>query len=346
MSVQSAGVSLRHEILSLHLRRTFATARASEDVAHTLVLRLTAGGIEALGESAPSARYGESADSVARDLDGIDVGGADLRHIDAALARVPANQRGAMCALDLALHDLAAKQLGAPLHRLLGLDPAAAKATSFTIGLADIETMLEKTREAKDLPILKVKLGGGREIETIEALRSVYRGAIRIDANEAWQPEEAVALLRELKRFDIEFCEQPIKAGDIPWLRYVRELSPIPIFADEDCRTLDDLRELNGFVDGVNIKLVKCGGIREAVRMIHAARALKMKVMIGCMIESSVLATAAAQLTPLVDYADLDGPLLISDDPFEGVGYDGGRLVLPEAPGLGVQEKTKLQVGA
>jgi len=346
MSVRSAGVSLRHDVVSLHLRRTFATARGSEDIADILVLRLDAGDIEALGESAPSGRYDENVELLARQLDAIDLGGVDLGHVDAALARVPGQQRGAMCALDLALHDFTAKQLDAPLHRVLGLDPSAVKPTSFTIGLADIETMLEKTREAKALPILKVKLGSGREIETIEALRSVYTGTIRIDANEAWQPEAAVALLRELKRFDIEFCEQPIEAGNIPWLRYVREQSPIPIFADEDCRTLDDLRELNGFVDGINIKLVKCGGIREAIRMIHTARALKMKVMLGCMVESSILATAAAQLTPLADFADLDGPLLVSDDPFEGVRYDGGRLLLPNSPGLGVKEKTRIKVGA
>jgi len=346
MSVKSGGVSLRHETMHLHLRHTFATARDAEDEAATLLLRLNADGEDAIGESAPSSRYGDNIDSVARQLDALDLSRIDLWHIDVVLNLLPLAQRAAMCALDLALHDLVGKRLGIPLYQYFGLDPAEAKRTSFTIGLADIETMLSKTREAAHLPILKVKLRAGNEIDTIEALRSSYTGTIRIDANEAWEPEQAVNVLRELKRFDIEFCEQPIKAGQIPWLRYVHELSPIPILVDEDCRTLDDLAALAGFVDGVNIKLVKCGGIREAVRMIHTARALKLKVMLGCMIESSILATAAAHLTPLVDYADLDGPLLISDDPFDGVRYRDAKLALPDAPGLGVKPKAAVKVGA
>jgi L-alanine-DL-glutamate epimerase-like enolase superfamily enzyme len=244
-----------------------------------------------------------------------------------------------MCALDLALHDFAGKRLGVPLYQLLGLDPADVKETSFTIGIADVETMLAKTREAQHLPILKVKVGTGREIETLEALRSIYTGVIRIDANEAWEPERAVEVLKELARFDIEFCEQPVAAGDPAQMRYVRERSPIPIMADESCRTSSDIITLAGSVDGIVIKLVKSGGIREAIRMIHVARTLGMKIMIGCMIESSVLGTAGAHLTPLVDYADLDGPLLVTNDPYEGVLFDGGQLRLPESPGLGVRPK-------
>ncbi|HEV2037675.1 MAG TPA: enolase C-terminal domain-like protein, partial [Candidatus Eremiobacteraceae bacterium] len=199
-----------------------------------------------------------------------------------------------------------------------------------------IEKTIEKTKEARHLPILKVKLGGDKDVETLEAIRSVYTGRIRLDANEGWTPEVAVSKLQTIARFDIEFCEQPIPAGHPEQLRYVKEHSPIPIFVDEDSRTLTDLARLHGCVDGINIKLVKCGGMRPALAMIHAARALGMKIMIGCMIESSVLATAAAHLSPLVDYADIDGPLLISDDPFVGVRYDGAQLRLPDAPGLGV----------
>ena len=189
------------------------------------------------------------------------------------------------------------------------------------------------------MPILKVKLGTGNEREILQALRSVYRGIIRVDANEAWTPEEAVARLRDLARYELEFCEQPIAAGNPAGLQYVRENSPVPIMADEDCRTLEDIAPLFGCVDAINIKLVKCGGIREAVRMIHAARAMRMKIMLGCMIESSVLCTAAAQLTPLVDYADVDGPLLVTDDPYIGADYDGAQLRLPTAPGLGVRPR-------
>lgn len=337
MTKSKPAVSLSHELLELHLRHTFAIARSSEDVAKTLLLRLSADGFEALGETAPSERYGENVELIGRQLDALDLSGADPWRFDTTLAELPADCRGAMCALDLALHDLAALRIGVPLYQFLGLDPAQTKPTSFTIGLADPETTAKKVAEARELPILKLKLGAGRDIETIEAIRSAYRGTIRVDANEAWEPEQAVKILRELKRFDVELCEQPIRAGQPYWLRYVRELSPIPIFADEDCRTLADIAPLNGFVDGINIKLAKCGGIREALRMIATARALGMKVMIGCMIESSVLATAGAHLTPLVDYADLDGPLLISDDPFEGVRFRGAALELPAEPGIGMR---------
>jgi L-alanine-DL-glutamate epimerase-like enolase superfamily enzyme len=199
--------------------------------------------------------------------------------------------------------------------------------------------MVDKVREAGDHPILKVKLGTGAEVETLAAIRDVYRGTIRIDANEAWTPETAVALLRELGRFDVEFCEQPIPAGHPEQLRWVRERSPIPLVADEDVRDARDLPALAGCVDGINIKLVKCGGIRGALATIHTARALGLKIMLGCMVESAILSTAAAHLSPLVDWADLDGPFLVARDPFDGITYAGGKIVLPDGPGLGVREK-------
>lgn len=327
---------LRCEPLELHLRHTFTIARASEDIATTVIARLRAGDLEGVGESAPVDRYGESAALVIEQLERSDLAGIDAYALDAALARIGDDRRGALCALDLALHDLIGKALGVPVYRLLGLDPGEAKPTSFTIGIADLPTMLGKAREALHYPILKVKVGSGGEIEMLEALRGIYRGVIRVDANEAWEPEEAVRMLVALRRFDIEFCEQPIAAGDPARFRYVKERSPIPVYADESCRTLDDVAPLGGCADGIVIKLVKCGGIRAAVAMIHAARALGLRVMIGCMIESSVLATAGAHLTPLVDHADLDGPLLVTDDPFDGVTFDGASLRLPERPGLGV----------
>ncbi len=330
---------LRCELLALHLRHTFTIARSSEDIAQCVIARLSADGTTGIGESAPAGRYDEDPDLVMRHLAQVDLSALDPTRIDSALARIPGDRRGAMCAFDLAQHDYVGKRLGAPVYQLLGLDPGAAKQTSFTIGIADIDTMVAKTREAAHMPILKVKVGTGNEVETLEALRSVYRGIIRVDANEGWEPERAVAVLEEISRFDIEFCEQPIEAGDAAKMRYVRERSPVPILADESCRVADDVVALAGCVDGIVIKLVKCGGIREAVRMVHIARALRMKIMIGCMIESSVLATAGAHLTPLCDYADLDGPLLVTDDPFEGVRFDGAQLRLPDAPGLGVRLK-------
>jgi L-Ala-D/L-Glu epimerase len=330
-------IRTRAELLDLHLRHTFTIARSSEDVATTVLFHVAHDGIDGLGESAPISRYGESPAGVLDELAGLALDGSDLRALDRTLALAPS--RGAMCALDIALHDLAAKRLGVPLYELLGLDPRDAKQTSFTIGIADLATMLAKTREAQHFPTLKIKVGAGGEVETFDALRSIYRGSIRVDANEGWAPERAVEVLRDLARFGIEFCEQPVSAGDPAALRYVRERSPIPIFADESCQTSADVAALAGCVDGIVIKLVKSGGIREAIAMVHVARALGMRVMIGCMIESSVLATAGAHLTPLVDYADLDGPLLVTDDPFEGVRYDGAQLRLPTRPGLGVIAK-------
>ena len=333
------GLRITTDLLTLHLRHTFTIARSSEDVAQTLLVRLLYEGLEGLGESSPITRYNETIERVQQELHRVDFSCIDPWSFDTALAALPHREPGARCALDLALHDLAGKRLGIPVYQMLGLDPNDAKQTSFTIGIASLDQTLQKTREARHLPILKVKLGKGHEVETLEAVRSIYTGTIRLDANEGWTAEQAVNMLKELRRFEIEFCEQPIEAGHPEQLRYVRERSPVPIMVDEDCRRLEDIAPLAGCVDGINIKLVKCGGMREAVRMIAAARALGMKVMIGCMIESSVLCTAAAQLTPLTDYADVDGPLLINDDPFVGVGYDHGRLRLPDLPGLGVQPR-------
>src|SRR5581483_4132690 len=246
--------------------------------------------------------------------------------LDALLdARPPA----ARCGLDLALHDAIGKDLGRPLWQLLGLDPSKTPVTSFTIGIAPIDSMLAKVREAGNHPILKVKLGLGSEVETIAAIRRIYGGTIRIDANEGWSVDGAVKVLGELERFDIEFCEQPIPAGEPAKLRYIRERTRIPLVADEDAKDATDLAALAGCVDGVNIKLVKCGGIRGALAMIHTARALGLKIMLGCMVESAILSTAAAHLSPLVDWADLDGPFLVARDPFAGLTYADGKLVLP-----------------
>ena len=330
-------LSLRLEPTDLPLRHAFTIARSSEEVARTLVYRLRWNEIDALGECAPSARYHESVESVRahfaeRPLDA----NMSPYRIDALLeGRPPA----ARCGLDLALHDAIGKDLERPLWQLLGLDPAKTPVTSFTIGIAAIDEMLAKVRETADHPILKIKLGTGNEIETIAAIRDIYRGTLRIDANEGWTPEQAVALLRELERYDIEFCEQPIAAGAPEKLRFVREHTNIPIVVDEDSKDANDLAALIGCVDGVNVKLVKCGGIRGALAMIHTARALGMRIMLGCMVESAICTTAAAHLSPLVDWADLDGPFLTASDPFSGVAYAGGKLVLPDAPGLGVTER-------
>ncbi|MGD1066976.1 MAG: dipeptide epimerase [Vulcanimicrobiaceae bacterium] len=328
-------IELAVEPLDLPLKHTFTIARSSETVAHSALVRLRWNGIEALGESAPSARYDESVASVTAALRAHPLG-EDPYRLDQLLDGLPPAAR---CALDVALHDCIGKDVGRPLWRLFGLDPTATPSTSFTIGIASPEETLAKVREVGAHPILKIKLGTGDEIATLEAIRAIYTGTIRIDANEGWTPEQAVTLLNEMARFEIEFCEQPIPAGTPERLRWIRERSPIPLVTDEDSLDARDLPALQGCVDGVNVKLVKCGGIRAALAMIATARALGLKIMLGCMVESAILATAAAQLSPLVDWADLDGPFLTADDPFTGVTYADGKLVLPEGPGLGVRER-------
>jgi L-Ala-D/L-Glu epimerase len=328
-------IQIAVEPLELPLVHTFTIARSSESVARTAVVRLRWNGIDALGESSPSARYDETVTSVAAGLQDRDLG-EDPYALERLLDGLTPAQT---CGLDIALHDCIGKDLGRPLWRLLGLDPARAPLTSFTIGIAPLAETLEKVRAVGTHPVLKIKLGKGAEIETVEAIRAIYRGTIRIDANEGWTPEQTVEILRELAKHEIEFCEQPIPAGTPERLRWIRERSPIPIVTDEDSKDAGDLPALLGCVDGINVKLVKCGGIRGALKMIHTARAMGFKIMLGCMVESQILTTAAAQLSPLVDWADLDGPFLTASDPFDGIRYEDGKIVLPDGAGLGVREK-------
>ena len=331
-------MQLTIEPLELPLAHTFTIARGSASVARTAIFRLHRGGLVGFGETAPSERYDESVASVIAYFTEHPPRGDDPYALEALLEGIPAAAR---CGLDVALHDLIGKDLDRPLWRLFGLDPSRTPVTSFTIGIDSVETMLAKVDEVRDHPILKVKLGSPNDVELVGAIRARYAGAIRVDANEAWTPERAVAILGELEKFEIEFCEQPIPAGTPERLRWIRERVKTPIVTDEDSVDASDLPALYGCVDGINVKLVKCGGIRAGLAMIHTARALGFKVMLGCMIESAILATAAAHLSPLADWADLDGPFLTRDDPFAGIAYDRGKIVLPQGPGLGVRERAR-----
>ena len=325
--------------LDLPLVHPFKIARGEESVTRTAIVRIRYSDLEGIGESTPIERYGENVESVLRYFATHKPACDDPYQLETLLE--PEIPPAAKAGFDLALHDLIGKDLGKPLYALLGLDPSQTPVTSFTIGIADPQTTLHKVAEVADHPILKVKLGIGTiedQIETISLIRERYTGTIRIDANEGWDAETAVTVLRELLRFDIEFCEQPIEAGHPQMLRTIRERVAIPLVTDEDSLTARDLPRLFGCVDGVNVKLAKSGGIRGALAMIHTARAMGLKVMLGCMVESAVAATAAAHLSPLVDWADVDGPFLTARDPFSGVTYDRGKLVLPDGPGLGVKE--------
>jgi L-alanine-DL-glutamate epimerase-like enolase superfamily enzyme len=340
MGTLMSAIAISVTAMDLPLVHVFKIARGEEAVARTALVRVRAGDREGLGEATPVERYGESVESVIAYFDAHPPAGDDPFALETLLdARIPAAARAG---LDIALHDLIGKQLGKPLYALLGLDPSQTPTTSFTIGIAQPDEMLRKVDEAAQYPILKVKVGGGApadDVEMIAAIRARYRGAIRIDANEGWTVAEAITTLRELQRYEIEFCEQPVAAGNPEWLRAIRERVDIPIVADEDCLVASDLPPLGGCIDGVNVKLAKTGGIRGALAMIHTARAMGLKVMLGCMVESAIAASAAAHLSPLVDWADIDGPLLIADDPFTGLGYDRGKLVLSDEPGLGVRPK-------
>ncbi|MBV9055669.1 MAG: dipeptide epimerase [Candidatus Eremiobacteraeota bacterium] len=325
--------------IELPLVHPFKIARSEERVARTAIVRVRSGERDGIGEATPIDRYGESVESVAHYFATHVPADDDPYRLETLLhAGIPAAARAGF---DLALHDLIGKDLGKPLYALLGLDPAGTPVTSFTIGIADPETTLQKLAQVRDHPILKVKLGVGsasEQIETIAEIRRRYRGTVRIDANEGWNAESAIAILRELERYEIELCEQPIPAGAPEQLRAISESVAIPIVADEDALTAGDLPALRGCVAGVNVKLAKAGGIRGALAMIRTARAMGMRVMIGCMVETAIAATAAAQLSPLADWADIDGPFLVANDPFDGVRYAGGKLVLPDAPGLGIRE--------
>lgn len=334
------GLSLSITPLALPLKHPFKIARGEETVARTALFRVSDGTNEGIGESTPIARYGESVETVERYFQENHLTLDDpFRLEDLLNADIPPAAREG---LDLALHDLIGKRLGQPLYALLGLDPARTPVTSFTIGISDMETTMRKLDEIGNHPVLKVKLGLGtprEEVEMIAAIRDRYTGTIRIDANEGWNVESAIEILGEMAKYEIEFCEQPIPAGSPHGLRAIRERSEIPIVTDEDSLTAKDLVHLIGCVDGINVKLAKTGGIRGAIEMIHTARALGMKIMLGCMVESAIAATAAAHISPLVDWADIDGPFLTKEDPFSGVSYKNGKLILPNGPGLGVKER-------
>ena len=325
-------------ITDLQLRHPFKIARRAIDAYRQVISVEIDGGI---GETAPARLYGETVQTVcvALEIIGPELPN-DLDAIHDVMATVEATLGGnyaAKSAVDMALHDRLAKKLQVPLYQLWGLNPQTTPCTSFTIGLDEPEVMAEKTKQAEAYPILKVKLGTSRDIEIIQSLRDVTDKPIYVDANTAWTPKEAVRKIRELARYGVELIEQPTKPDDLAGLKFVREHSELPIIADESLKRASDIPKLAECVDGINIKLVKCGGLLEAHRMIHVARTHGLSIMIGCMIESSLGITAAAHLTPLVDYADLDGNLLIVNDPYTGVTLDKGKLILPEHPGIGVK---------
>jgi L-Ala-D/L-Glu epimerase len=337
-------MKLSHEIVVLRTKHPFIIARGGSSEYRVVRVTVTDDdGATGWGEAAPSKHYGETADTVmaalpayATVLEGADAW--SLEAIEHAMAKTLRFNASARSAVSAALHDLAGKRLGVPLHRMWGLDPAASPLTSFTIGIApDEATLRERVREAAGYPVLKIKLGSSWDERIVRVVREMEPGKVlRVDANAAWTPKHALQMIPILQELGVEFVEQPLPAHELEGLRFVRERSGLPIIADESCLVSTDIPRLAGAVDGINIKLAKCGGLREALRMIATARAHDMSVMCGCMVESSLGITAAAQLAPLLDYADLDGAALVENDPYRGATIEGGALVLPSGAGLGV----------
>ncbi len=333
-------ISVRHHRQVLHLEHTFRLARGASDERHNLIVELEDHELLGFGEAAPIERYRQDWRSAADAAEEIVAGLEDPRFFYEAVTRLaPTGQPAAEAAIDMALRDLAGKRLGAPLYELLGVDPRATPPTSFTIGMDSPEVIARKVEEANDYEILKIKLGTDDDRQILEAVRDVTDRPLRVDANEGWTLAIAVERLAWLHRMGVELVEQPLPEGELAAMRELRRLSPLPLIADESVHRAADIPRLAEAFDGINIKLMKCGGLGEALRMIAVARAHGMRIMLGCMVETSLAITAAAHLSPLVDYADLDGNLLITDDPFSGATIEGGRLVLPTEPGLGVRPR-------
>ena len=328
----------------LKLKHTFTISRSSRDVQSIVIVELEHDGIVGYGEAAPSRRYGEDGETVKKFLAQLDLSSfGDPMRLEDILAYVDAAQEGntaAKAAVDIALHDWIGKKIGLPLHRYWGLDRTKTPVTSFTIGIDSPNVIEQKVREAEEFPILKIKLGGSHDAEIMKAIRGLTKKTLRVDANEGWKKKElALEKIKWLEQEGVEFVEQPMPASDLAGSAWLKEKVGIPLIADENSIRLRDVPGLEHSFHGINIKLMKCTGLREAMKMIHTARACSLKVMVGCMVESSVAISAAAQLSPLIDYADLDGAVLTTNDPFRGVELAGGKIVLPDKPGIGATKR-------
>jgi L-alanine-DL-glutamate epimerase-like enolase superfamily enzyme len=346
-------LDLRHEVLHLALRDPFRIARSDHDAGHavtTLVIELRDPrfpGLVGLGEGYPDRFYGETVETMVAVfpmlLDAIEDFEPTADGARVASARLQAAIRwngGAKCAIDTAMHDLAGKVAGLPVHRLVGLSKDIPP-TDFTLGLDEPAVVAERARRASGFPALKIKCGGPADVATLEAVRAVYDKPIRVDANTGWTPEIARQLLPALVDLGVELIEQPFPAGRLDWLRELQAGSPLPIVADESCVTIEDLDALVGVTAGVNVKLAKCGGPGPAALMLAHAHELGFRTFLGCMEETLVAIAASAAVASLADWVDLDGSLLLADDPFGGLvlGEDH-RWQLTDAPGLGVSRRS------
>jgi len=333
-------VEVSARIVRLHLAETFVIARDATDTADVVQVTITHEGVTGDGEGAPTDRYDQSVESakafVEEHADWLGDDPFALEDIGERLAAVP-GEPAAKSAIDAALHDLQGKLLGVPAYRLLGL-PRTGPPTSWTIWLGDPDDMARRAEKAApSYRRLKLKLGGGDglDVERVRAVRSVTDLPLQVDVNEWWSLDEALVALPQLAELGVEYCEQPLREGDEGG-RVLKERSAVPIYVDEDCHTLAGVAACAEIAHGINIKLAKSGGIREAIRMVHAARALRLGVMVGCMIESGLGIAAGCCVAPLCDHVDLDGNLLLREDPCPGVSFVDGVQMPSDDPGLGV----------
>ena len=343
-------LAITSEVLRLGLRDPFRIARSDHDAGSavtTVVVELRDDRFPehvGIGEGYPDRFYGDTPETMAAvmplllDAVGdVEPTPAGLASAGERMAAAIAHHGGAKCALDIALHDLVGKFTGRTILDLLDL-PGPIPPTDFTLGLDDPAIVAERATRAARFPALKIKCGGPSDLATLEAVRAVYDGPIRVDANTGWQPDDAVALLPELERLGVELIEQPFPARRLDQLRWLQERSPLPIVADESAVTIADLDALVGVVAGVNVKLAKCGGVGPAKAMLSRARELGFRTFLGCMEETTVAIAASAAVASLADWVDLDGNLLLADDPFTGLTLeDDCRWRLADAPGLGVR---------
>jgi L-alanine-DL-glutamate epimerase-like enolase superfamily enzyme len=331
-------VQLSARIVTLRLAETFVISRGAEDEAEVVHVELRHDGVGGYGEAAPVDRYDESAASALAYLEAsADLLGDDPFALDEVFARLSPGEQAAKAALDAALHDLCGRLAGLPVWRLLGLRRTGPP-TSWTIWLGDPDDMARRAERVEGrFRRLKLKLGGrdSLDVERVRAVRGVTGVPLQVDVNEYWSLDEALDSLPRLAELGVEYCEQPLPAGD-PDGPELKARSPLPIYVDEDCHTLADVAACAERAHGINIKLAKSGGIREAIRMTHAARALGLGVMLGCMVESGLGIAAGAQIASLCDHVDLDGNLLLAEDPWPGIDLVDGVQRPSEAPGLGV----------
>jgi len=340
--MKSSKMKLSFKPYTLELKHVFTIATNSRTTTPVMLTEIEFDGITGYGEASMPPYLGESQETATKFLSKVDLSQFnDPFEFDKILSYVDSIEEkntAAKAAVDIALHDLVGKIIGQPWYKVWGLDKTTTPFTSFTIGIDTPEVVKQKTKEAAEYKILKVKLGRETDKEMIETIRSVSDVPLCVDVNQGWKDKQfALDMIHWLKEKGIVFVEQPMPKEDLDSNAWLTENSPLPTIGDEAVQRIDDVIKAHNIYSGVNIKLMKCTGMREAHKMITLARSLKMKVMLGCMTETSCAISAASQLSPIVDWADLDGALLIKNDPFEGMKVIDGKVTLSNLPGIGIK---------